>query len=78
MQFVYAFAMLVASYLLSSLTAPKVQGPKPAAFEDFEFPQIEEGTPQAVCFGDNWTKDWMVLWYGEMDSQAIKGGGGKK
>lgn len=77
MQFLYALALFAASYLLSALTAPKVQGPKAAAFEDFNFPQWEEGTPQPVLFGDCWTEDWTVCWYGNLKSQAIKGGGKK-
>lgn len=33
----------------------------PASFEDFDFPQFDEGTPIAYVFGDVWLEDWMVL-----------------
>lgn len=38
--------------------------PAPASFEDFEFPQCNEGTPIAYVFGDVWLEDWMVLGVG--------------
>lgn len=47
------------------------------AFEDFSFPQFEEGTPQCVFFGDNYTPDWMVLSYGNYRTQPIKTKSGK-
>lgn len=71
MQFIFALVLLVASYVITTLTAPKPVQPKPAAFEDFDFPQVDEGTPQMVVFGDVWIEDWMVLWYGNYRSEAI-------
>ena len=78
MQILLAFALAVASYSLSAILKPKVQPPTAATFDDFNFPQAEEGSPQTVFFGDNWTSDWQVLWYGGLRSQAIKAEGGKK
>lgn len=81
MPFLWAIGAMVASYAITVLLMPKPkpQKPKPAAFEDFDFPQAEEGTPQAVVFGDCWTPDWIVLWYGNYRTSSIKsGGGGKK
>lgn len=71
-------ALMAASYYSSYKNRPKPTAPKAVAFEDFSFPQFEEGTPQCVFFGDCWTEDWMVLGYGNYRVQPIKTKGGKK
>ena len=76
--FVWAIGALFASYAITALITPKAETPKPAALEDFNFPQVEEGTPQAVIFGDVICDGWQVLWYGNMRTSAIKSKGGKK
>ena len=78
MNFLFAIGMLIASYLIEALITPKPEKPKPAALEDFDLPQIEEGTPQSVIFGDVWLPDWQVLWYGNMRTSNVKAEGGKK
>lgn len=82
MNFVWAIALLIISYAITALTAkkPTVTNAQPASFEDFKLPQHDEGTPQPVVFGDCWIEDWMVLYYGNLKSEAIrtKSGGGKK
>ncbi len=78
MQFVWAFALLVASYAITQLTARKPQAPKPATFDDFDFPQSAEGTPQPVVFGDVWLGAWLVLYYGNYGVEPIRGRSGKK
>ncbi len=70
--------LMIASVLISVALAPKVQAPPPAAFEDIDFPQADEGTPQAVFFGDCWTDDWLVITVGNYRTEAIPGKGGKK
>jgi hypothetical protein len=70
--------MMVASYLISVATMPKQQGALPMAFEDIDFPQADEGTPQAVFFGDCWTEDWMVLAVGNYKVDEIHNAGSKK
>lgn len=75
---VQALIQIVASIVISAILAPKQKAPKPAAFEDFDFPQVDEGTPQAVTFGDCWSEDWTVLAVGNYRSEAIEGEGGKK
>lgn len=71
---------LVASFVISAIFAPKagVSNPPPAAFEDFDFPQADEGTPQAVYFGECWSTGWMVLAVGDYRTTAITKSGGKK
>lgn len=73
-----ALIFLVASFVISAILAPKPQQPKPAAFDEFDFPQADEGTPQAVYFGENWSTDWMVLAVGNYRSTAITKDSGKK
>lgn len=75
MQFIIAIALFVISYAITALTAKKpagIENAKPNVFEDFNFPTHEEGTPQAVIFGDCWTSDWMVLYTGNLRTEAIK------
>lgn len=78
MQFLYYLAIMVVSYFVGQALAPKQKKPKPTAFEDFEFPQHEEGTPQCVFWGDCWTEDWMVLDYGNYRTSKIKSKKSKK
>lgn len=79
MQFVWIIAALIASYALTALITPHPQNNiKPGTLQDFDFPQFEEGTAQAVFFGDCWTTGWMVLWYGNLRTTAIKSKAGKK
>jgi hypothetical protein len=78
MQFLWAIALLVASFAIQALITPKPEKPKPAGMDEFDFPQTDEGTPQSVFFGDCWTSDWVVLWYGNLRTSAVKSKGGKK
>ncbi len=76
---VFAVALLVASYAITALNAKTPPNAKPAALEDFDFPQGEEGTPQMVVFGDVWIDDPMILWYGNFVVEPILSrSGGKK
>lgn len=72
-----AFSMLAVSYIIQSFLMPKGQRMKPAALEEWEFPQADDGTPQAVYFGDVWTEGPMVVWYGNYRTKKIKAGGKK-
>lgn len=69
--------MMVASYVISYAMQPKPQVPTPAAMDDFDFPQADEGTPQAVVFGDVWMSDWMVLTVGNYRTTPIRTRSGK-
>jgi hypothetical protein len=66
------FVQLIIVIILSIALAPKPKVPKAATLKDFEFPQANEGTPQAVVFGDVWSGGWMVLSYGNLRTKAIK------
>jgi hypothetical protein len=73
-----ALLLIVVSAVISYSMIPKVQPPAPAAFEDFNFPQSDEGTPQCVIFGDCWSEDWMVLAVGNYRTTEIRKDNGKK
>lgn len=76
---IFAIASLVVSYVISASMQPKVEAPKPNSLDDFDFPQIEEGTPQGVVFGDVWVKGWTVLWFGNLRTTKVTSeSGGKK
>jgi hypothetical protein len=73
MPFWAIFAIAVVSFALTSLLTPHPHSveQKPAELTDFQVPQWEEGTPEAVIFGDVWIIGWIVLWYGNLRSTAI-------
>lgn len=73
-----AIFYLAASFLISALFTPKTQNPPPASASDFDFPQADEGTPQAVYFGECWSTSWMVLATGDFRVTEIRKKGGKK
>jgi hypothetical protein len=68
--------MIISAYISYSMM-PKVQNRTPEAFADIEFPQFEEGTPQAVIFGDCWSSDWAVIAVGDYRTEEIRGESGK-
>lgn len=74
--FAWALVLMVASYVLQSLTM-KVQNQQAATVEEWDFPQFEEGIEQPVIFGDNWLKGPFILWYGNYRTIKIKSGGKK-
>jgi hypothetical protein len=74
MNLVWALAILVVSYAITALTTKKTR-PKdavPSRLSEFQFPQHEEGVPQAVIFGECWTSDWEVLYFGNLSTEAIR------
>lgn len=52
-------AAVVSAVVASKANSGSVQ--QPATFDDFDFPQWDEGTPVAHVFGDVWSEDWMVI-----------------
>ena len=66
-----AIILLIASFVISAALAPKQKAPDPVAFKDIEFPQVDEGTPQAVIFGDCWSGDWCVLAVGNYRTTPV-------
>lgn len=78
MQLFYAVAMMIISIIISAALTPKPADARPATFEDFDLPQVDEGTPQIVYFGENWTSDWQVLAYGNFRTKKVKASQVKK
>lgn len=74
----WALAMLAASVLINAALAPKPASAKPATIQDFDIPQVKEGTPQSVVFGEVWTADWQVLGFGNFRTKAVKAKQAKK
>lgn len=77
-QLAIALVLMAASYAITASMTKRQPAQKPASIEDFDFPQLDEGTAQAVVFGDVWSPGWMVLWYGDYKVTPIKKKGGKK
>lgn len=78
MQFlIYIAVLLVAAYVSYAL-APKPPRPKPASLEDFDIPTAEQGRPIPIVFGTKLVRGPNVIWYGDLDTEAIKVSGGKK
>ena len=73
---IIAFVMLVVAYVLQSFLV-KRQTQKPAALDQWDFPQWEEGTPEPIFFGDCWTDGPTVVWWGNYRTKKIKSGGKK-
>lgn len=76
MPFLVSLALMVVSFLITSLTT-KQQKQKPAALSEFQFPTAEEGTPMGEAFGDVWVPGWQVVWYGNLRTKKIKSQGKK-
>src|SRR3954471_22441643 len=63
----------VASYFLNLVLAPKPQNAKPASLADFDIPTAEEGIEIPVVFGTVNIRNPNVMWYGDLDTDAIRG-----
>lgn len=62
--------LFVASFVLQTLMVKSTR-PDPATLSEFDFPQFDEGTPQAVIFGDVWSTGWFVAWFGNLRTVKI-------
>lgn len=69
--------IIVASYVTAAL-APKPKPPDPATLDDFDAPTADDGRPIPWVFGTVWIKGPNVLWYGDLQTTAIRKKGGKK
>lgn len=70
--------LMIFSTIVTIALMPKAQSATPVAFEDIDFPQVDEGTAQAVFFGDVTTSDWLVITVGNYRTEGIPLNGGKK
>lgn len=70
--------MMVVSMIISIAMAPKATQPQPGTYDDMNIPQVDEGTPQTVIFGEVWISDWFVLATGNFRTQKVSAKQGKK
>lgn len=70
--------ILIVALIIGYAMAPKPPIPKPPALDDFDVPTAEEGGSIPWLFGEGWLTGYNVLWYGDLATEAIKQGGGKK
>lgn len=65
--------IIITSYFINKALQPKPQdNTKAVGIDDFDFPQIAEGTPQMMVFGTVRVKGWFILAYGNLRSNGIK------
>lgn len=72
MEFFGYIVLMIFSALITASMAKKPEPLKPEDFNEIDFPQADEGTPQCVVFGECWTGDWMVLSYGNYRTEEIR------
>lgn len=70
-------AILVLSAVVSAMLAPKPPAPKKAELGDFQVPTAEQDRAIPVIFGRIKITGPNVVWYGDLSTVAIKGGGKK-
>lgn len=58
---IQALIMIAISLIISTSMAPTPAKREPEQFEDLDFPQTDDGTPESVVFGDVWISDWTIL-----------------
>lgn len=75
-----ALILMMASYVITAIFTPSQSQAQqaPAGFDEFDFPQVDEGTPQCVFFGECWSPDWTVLAVGDYRTTPIYSDGGGK
>lgn len=73
LQIAIFITILIASYFISKALQPKMRDTsKAVSIDDFDFPQIAEGTPQMKPFGTVRVKGWFILAYGNLRSKTLK------
>ena len=65
------FALFVLSVAISLANQKKTPAPPKAIIDDFDFPQMDEGTPKAVFFGECWSTGWCVIGLGNFGQTTI-------
>jgi len=70
-------ALLVLSAVVTAMLTPKPPVPKAAALADFQVPTAEQDRAIPVIFGKVRVTGPNVVWYGDLSTVAIKGGGKK-
>lgn len=71
-------ATFIAALVVVSSSMPKPQSAPPVGFGDVKVPTAEEGRSIPVLFGTRILEGPNVVWYGDFDTEPVKGKGGKK
>lgn len=75
LQIAQAVVMMIVSHVLTAITAPKPEKPKPGTLE---VPTTDENKPIGVVFGSVLIKDANVMWSGDASTKPITTRAGKK
>lgn len=70
--------VFIVALVLAVAYMPKPQTQKPAGFDEIQAPTAEEGREIPVLFGTRDVNGPNVVWYGDLQTVAIKKKGGKK
>lgn len=65
-------AVFVVALVVAYAMIPKPQNAKPAAFDEFEVPQAQEGGEIGWLFGTRMITGSNLVWYGDLKTQAIR------
>jgi len=77
--FTMSLIMMAASSLLTlAFSSSSSSALTPATLEDFDYEQVDEGTPQPVVFGENWVDDFFIMAYGNLRTKKVKAKEAKK
>ena len=74
-QLLISLAMSLITYLLTPKNNSNID---PATLEEFEVPTAREGREIPVIFGTKYVTGANVVWYGDLRTEEVKKGGGKK
>ena len=68
----FTIAILVVTTALAFVLRPKPAQPKPPALTDIEAPTNDPDRPIPVIFGTRTISGPNVLWYGHLDTDAVR------
>lgn len=71
-------AVFIVALVVSYAMTPKPQSQPPAGLGDIKAPTAEEGREIPVLFGTRDLESPNVVWYGDLQTVAIRKKGGKK
>ena len=76
----WAIAMLVVSVAASYAMRPSTKGSSQnqSTLEDFDVPTAEDGKQMPVIFGTVTVQSSNIVWYGDLDYEAVKESSGGK
>jgi hypothetical protein len=73
----FFFAGLALAVIGSYALRPKIAGQKPSGIDEIQVPTASDGREVPVLFGCRTIRGPNVVWYGDLNTTAIKAKGGK-